>query len=101
MSITFWYRVSLHVSKPAKWFNRCVLVSLQSGPVPNKITYPFNSQQKTAITRNMLNEALQDPAEVCMCVCVCVCVCGRDPVMQVIPLCTVGNMVERSGGRGI
>jgi hypothetical protein len=41
--------------------------SLQSGPVPSKITYPLNSQQKTAITRNiekMLNEALQDPAEV-------------------------------------
>ena len=86
MSITFWYRVSLHVSKPAKWFNRCVLVSLQSGPVPNKITYPLNSQQKTAITRNiekMLNEALQDPAEVG------VCVVG-DPVMQVLPLCTCG-----------
>ena len=40
---------------------------LQSGPVPSKITYPLNSQQKAAITRNiekMLNEALQDPAEV-------------------------------------
>ena len=35
--------------------------------MPNKITYPLNAQQKTAITRNiekMLNEALQDPAEV-------------------------------------
>ncbi len=42
-------------------------VFFQSGPVPNKITYPLNAQQKTAITRNiekMLNEALQDPAEV-------------------------------------
>ncbi|XP_064387370.1 hypoxia-inducible factor 1-alpha inhibitor-like [Halichondria panicea] len=46
ISITFWYR---------------------SGPVPNKIQYPLNDQQKTAITRNiekMLHEALQDPAEV-------------------------------------
>ena len=39
----------------------------QSGPVPSKIQYPLNPQQKTAITRNiekMLHEALQDPAEV-------------------------------------
>ena len=41
--------------------------SSQSGPVPSKINYPLNEQQKVAITRNiekMLNEALQDPAEV-------------------------------------
>ncbi len=45
--------------------NLCVFS--QSGPVPNKIQYPLNDQQKTAITRNiekMLHEALQDPAEV-------------------------------------
>jgi hypothetical protein len=49
MSLTFWYK---------------------GGPVPSKITYPLNDQQKVAITRNiekMLNEALQDPAEV-MCI---------------------------------
>ncbi len=49
----------------------CVLLKppFQSGPVPNKIQYPLNDQQKTAITRNiekMLHEALQDPAEVSM-----------------------------------
>ena len=101
MSITFWYRVSLHVSKPAKWFNRCVLVSLQSGPVPNKITYPLNSQQKTAITRNiekMLNEALQDPAEVGVCV-----VGGSSyaSITSVYMWLGVGSVVERSAGRGI
>ena len=40
---------------------------MQSGPVPSKIKYPLNEQQKVAITRNiekMLNEALQDPSEV-------------------------------------
>lgn len=45
----------------------CMYMYLQSGPVPSKITYPLNDQQKVAITRNiekMLNEALQDPAEV-------------------------------------
>ena len=50
---------------------------IQSGPVPSKIQYPLNDQQKTAITRNiekMLHEALQDPAEV-VCVCVCVRAC--------------------------
>ena len=39
----------------------------QSGPVPDKIEYPLNSQQKVAITRNiekMLQEALQDSSEV-------------------------------------
>lgn len=44
-----------------------IRVSLQSGPVPSKITYPLNDQQKVSITRNiekMLNEALQDPNEV-------------------------------------
>jgi uncharacterized membrane protein len=44
-----------------------LLSFLQSGPVPSKINYPLNEQQKVAITRNiekMLNEALQDPAEV-------------------------------------
>ncbi len=66
MSITFWYRVSLG----GKVVGSCMVVSPlfpQSGPVPSKITYPLNAQQKTAITRNiekMLNEALQDPAEV-------------------------------------
>ena len=54
----------------------CLSPCMQSGPVPSKIQYPLNDQQKTAITRNiekMLHEALQDPAEVCVCVCVCVC----------------------------
>lgn len=40
----------------------------QAGPVPSKIKYPLNDQQKVSITRNiekMLNEALQDPDEVC------------------------------------
>ena len=44
-----------------------IFIVVQSGPVPNKIQYPLNAQQKTAITRNiekMLHEALQDPAEV-------------------------------------
>ncbi|CAI8026313.1 Hypoxia-inducible factor 1-alpha inhibitor [Geodia barretti] len=43
------------------------IVFFKSGPVPSKINYPLNEQQKVAITRNiekMLNEALQDPAEV-------------------------------------
>lgn len=42
-------------------------IPAQGGPIPNKITYPLNAQQKVAITRNiekMLNEALQDPSEV-------------------------------------
>ena len=47
--------------------SQMIRVSLQSGPVPSKITYPLNDQQKVSITRNiekMLNEALQDPNEV-------------------------------------
>ena len=49
-------------------------IVVQSGPVPNKIQYPLNAQQKTAITRNiekMLHEALQDPAEVGVSNCSC------------------------------
>ena len=45
------------------------IISIQAGGLPSKITYPLTPQQKVAITRNiekMLNEALQDPKEVCV-----------------------------------
>ena len=61
-----WAVVNMFISM-FPWSVSIILLLLQGGPVPSKITYPLNDQQKVAITRNiekMLNEALQDPAEV-------------------------------------